>query len=45
MKKYIVLVLFLLSISKIQGQWIKEKGKGYYKISGWSLLADEHFTD
>ncbi|SHI49834.1 hypothetical protein SAMN04488096_102124 [Mesonia phycicola] len=25
-------------------QWTKEKGNGYYKLSAWSLVADEHYT-
>ena len=35
----------LLLFTSVQGQWINEKGKGYYKIGSWSLLADEHYTD
>ena len=26
-------------------QWTQEKGKGYYKIGGWFLEANEHYTD
>jgi hypothetical protein len=43
-KNSIILVALLLFTS-VQGQWINEKGKGYYKIGSWSLLADEHYTD
>jgi len=25
-------------------QWVKGKGNGYYKLSAWSLVADEHYT-
>ena len=27
------------------GQWGHEKGKGYYKVSSWLLISDQHFTD
>ena len=43
--KLIYLFLFLLSFSFSHAQWLKEKGKGYYKLGTWSLLANEHFTD
>ena len=43
--KLIYLFLFLLSFSFSRAQWLKEKGKGYYKLGTWSLLADQHFTD
>lgn len=45
MKKYSYIIIGLLIFNSIQSQWINEKGKGYYKIGGWSLLADEHYTD
>ncbi len=36
----------ILLISNIaQGQWTKKKGKGYYKLSAWSLTSDQHYTD
>ena len=38
-----MIVLFAFYYS--QAQWINEKGKGYYKIGSWSLLANEHYTD
>ena len=41
--KYLIVLLFTFSFSK--AQWLKEKGKGYYKLGAWSLLADEHFTN
>ena len=44
MKKFILYIIVLLTLP-IQGQWIKEKGKGYLKLGSWSLLADQHFTD
>ncbi|MDA0794364.1 MAG: DM13 domain-containing protein [Bacteroidetes bacterium] len=45
MKISTFILLCIFSFSFVHGQWIKEKGSGYSKISGWSLLADEHFTD
>ena len=45
MKTLITLLFFTLSLAIVQGQWIREKGSGYYKLSGWSLLANEHYTD
>jgi hypothetical protein len=26
-------------------QWVKPKGKGYYKLSAWYLEYDQHYTD
>ncbi|GAB1856968.1 hypothetical protein MHTCC0001_18040 [Flavobacteriaceae bacterium MHTCC 0001] len=37
-----LLILFVTSIAS--AQWVKEKGKGYYKVSAWYLEADEHYT-
>jgi hypothetical protein len=45
MKKNSIILVALLLFTSVQGQWINEKGKGYYKIGSWSLLADEHYTD
>ncbi|MDO6739031.1 hypothetical protein [Wenyingzhuangia sp. 2_MG-2023] len=36
----ITLLITQLSFS----QWTKGKGKGYYKLSAWSLEADQHYT-
>lgn len=44
-KKVYFMLIVLFTFSYSQGQWINEKGKGYYKIGGWSLLANEHYTD
>ena len=35
----------MFSANSTYGQWTKKKGKGYYKVSAWSLIADEHYTD
>jgi len=43
--KYYLLPLFLLINFVSRAQWIKEKGDAYLKLGGWSLLANEHFTD
>ncbi len=44
--KYLILVSILsLSIQTINAQWVKGKKKGYYKLSAWSLVADQHYTD
>lgn len=45
MKKNSIILVALLLFTSVQGQWINEKGKGYYKIGSWSLLADEYYTD
>ena len=45
MKTYGILLVAIILFTSVQGQWINEKGKGYYKIGSWSLLVDEHYTD
>ncbi len=45
MTKVLPLIFCLLFFSTLQAQWIQEKGTGYLKVGGWSLLANEHFTD
>ncbi len=45
MKTSGILLVAIILFTSVQGQWINEKGKGYYKIGSWSLLADEHYTD
>lgn len=44
MKKIIVIAILLLSQVSF-GQWSKGKKKGFYKLSGWYLNTDQHFTD
>ncbi len=41
----ILFVAILMVTSGLQAQWTKGKGKGYYKLSAWSLVSDEHYTD
>ncbi len=48
MKKYIALPLLLL-ICSFQlfagGGWPQPKGHGFYKLTQWWVIADQHFTD
>ena len=41
----VVLLLMLIAFAELSAQWTKEKGKGYYKVSAWSLVSDQHYTD
>ncbi|AXT61044.1 hypothetical protein D1816_12025 [Aquimarina sp. AD10] len=44
--KYLVFVCLLFSVfHTVNAQWVKGKKKGYYKLSAWSLVADQHYTD
>lgn len=45
MKQITTVILLLLSVQLSYGQWNKGKGKGYFKVSGWYLEADEHYTN
>ncbi|MFL1897159.1 hypothetical protein ACJRPK_15755 [Aquimarina sp. 2-A2] len=46
MKKfYLTTVILVLAIQFSTAQWTKGKNKGYYKLSAWSLVADQHYTD
>ena len=40
----LLLILLMLSLT-VSAQWSKGKRNGYYKISAWSLKADQHYTD
>ena len=40
----LLIAFFFLFANSVFSQWTKGKGKGYYKVSGWYLEADEHFT-
>ena len=44
-RKLLIKALVLLVSNTMFSQWSKGKGKGYYKLSGWYLEADQHFTD
>ncbi|WP_437395948.1 hypothetical protein [Flagellimonas lutimaris] len=46
MKKQQLLLIGFFALSHLfYGQWTREKGNGYYKLSAWYLEADEHYTD
>ncbi len=40
-----LLILISLTLTTLNAQWVKTKGKGYYKLSAWSLVSDQHYTD
>lgn len=45
-KRTLTLIIFMSLIPVIlNAQWVKDKGKGYYKLSAWSLVSDQHYTD
>jgi hypothetical protein len=46
--RYIITGICVLAITASAlagGGWPQPKGKGYFKISEWWMVADEHFTD
>lgn len=46
MKKVLSIILLLSSFHAFAGGgWTKSKGKGYFKLSQWWIVADQHFTD
>lgn len=47
MKKYIIiLAVLIIGINTAQagGPWPQKKGKGYFKLSEWWIVFDQHFT-
>lgn len=40
----LLIVCLLFAFQNNYAQWTKGKGKGYYKLSAWSLVADQHYT-
>jgi len=45
-KKTLTVLLTALLFSTVSfSQWLKPKGKGYYKISAWYLNTNQHYTD
>ena len=40
----VLTICFLFAFQQNHAQWNKGKGNGYYKISAWSLVADQHYT-
>ncbi|NND32789.1 MAG: hypothetical protein HKN76_09375 [Saprospiraceae bacterium] len=48
LSKYIFIsLIFSFTVSSIHagGPWPKPKGKGYFKLNEWWLIADKHYTD
>lgn len=47
MKKTIILsLLFVFTYPFFShAQWLEKKGNGYFKLSAWSLEADQHYTN
>lgn len=45
--KYILSITFLMGISAsaFAGGWVQKKGHGFFKLSQWWVIADQHFTD
>lgn len=42
----LIIVLGLLSVPSFGGGgWTSAKGNGYYKLSQWWIVADQHYTD
>lgn len=46
-KSYLAIFCFLLISSSgfAGGGWTAKKGEGYYKLSQWWIVSDQHFTD
>ncbi|MFK7908759.1 MAG: hypothetical protein AB8B69_26760 [Chitinophagales bacterium] len=48
MKKYTLffaLLLFGATTAMAGGPWTQSKGKGYFKLSEWWIVFDQHYTD
>lgn len=48
MKKYIsILAILLISFGTVfaGGPWTQKKGKGYFKLSEWWIIFNQHYTD
>ncbi len=46
MKKIKILLVFSLTTQILfAGGWVKKKGTGYYKLSQWWTVFDQHYTD
>lgn len=44
-KNILIITLAFLLSNGVFSQWTKGKGNGYYKLSGWYLQADQHYTN
>ena len=42
---YILALLFLSTVTFAGGPWPQSKGVGYFKLSEWWTIFDQHFTD
>jgi protein XagA len=42
---FIFTVGFILIFQQSFSQWTNGKGKAYYKLAAWSLVADQHYTN
>ena len=40
----IILFICFFASANTMAQWTKGKGKGYFKLSAWSLKANQHYT-
>jgi len=45
MKQITTIIILFISIQFSYAQWTKGKGNAYFKVSGWYLEADEHYTN
>lgn len=43
--RFIIILALVLSSQLGFSQWTKGKGNGYYKLAGWSLQYDQHYSD
>ena len=46
--KYLLIVLLVLMTSMMAfagGGWTQNKGSGYYKLSQWWIISDQHYTN
>ncbi len=44
---FVTAIIILLAAASVQagGPWPQKKGKGYFKLSEWWVVFDQHFTD
>ncbi|MEN0006055.1 MAG: hypothetical protein AAF798_18030 [Bacteroidota bacterium] len=47
MRRLTLFILFIFGIQSLQagGGWPQPKGHGFFKLSQWWIIADQHFTD
>ncbi len=44
-KHWFFITILVSSVQLLNAQWVKGKKNGYYKLSAWSLVSDQHYTD